>query len=159
MGGRGGWAVAPPVVPGAERDDVKLTVLAKNDYPQILGQDKGIPLFYGDPYLKGAGERTYGTNGKIWNYLGERIDRGYITLLKINSSAMTTVSRNTTLQLDLILSKYARLDYLVWSVSDTAYATVDKNGLLTIGNKAGMVTVTARDTDSGLMSSIVLRIS
>ena len=73
MGGRGGWAVSPPVTPPG-----RYTVINSNRYPQIQGQDgPGIKLYYGDPNRGAAGEMFYGPNGEIWNYLGERVDRAY----------------------------------------------------------------------------------
>jgi hypothetical protein len=155
LGGRGGWAVAPPTtIPG------RMTVINSNNFPQIVGQDgPGIKLYYGDPYFGEAGELFYGPNGKIWNHLGQRVDRKYITSLKIDTPAMLSVSRNSRLQLDLITNPTAGLDYVVWSASDASFATVDQTGLVTVMNKMGMVVVTAKDTDSGRTHSVVLRIT
>ncbi|MDR0489713.1 MAG: fibronectin type III domain-containing protein, partial [Oscillospiraceae bacterium] len=73
MGGRGGWAVAPPVTPPG-----RFTMMNSNRYPQMQGQaGPGIKLYYGNPNRGPAAERYYGPNGEIWNHLGQRIDHNY----------------------------------------------------------------------------------
>jgi hypothetical protein len=77
VGGRGGWAVAPPVTPPGRQ-----TKLNVNRYPQLAGQtDPGIKLYYSLPNTwtpqKLKGDLMYGPNGEIWNSLGERVDRAY----------------------------------------------------------------------------------
>jgi hypothetical protein len=76
-----------------------------------------------------------------------------------SAPAMLSVSRNTILQMGVALNELARFQGLVWSVSDESFASVDASGLVTIMNKMGMVVLTAKDTESGITHSIVLRIS
>jgi hypothetical protein len=76
IGGRGGWAVAPPVTPPGRE-----TKMNSNRYPQIQGQ-QGIKLYYSMPNTwtpnKLKGDLRYGPNGEIWNPAGDRVDRAYV---------------------------------------------------------------------------------
>jgi uncharacterized protein YjdB len=47
---------------------------------------------------------------------------------------------------------------IVWTVSDPTLATV-VDGVVTIRNKMGVAILTARDTESGITHSIMLRIT
>jgi len=73
--------------------------------------------------------------------------------------ALVTVARNRTVQFSLILNDNATPDYVVWSTSNAGLATVDADGLVTIKNMVGTVTLTATDPHSGIANSIILRIS
>ncbi|MDP4132789.1 MAG: Ig-like domain-containing protein [Bacillota bacterium] len=51
-------------------------------------------------------------------------------------------------------------DNVVWSVSNTRYATVDENGLVTLNGRSGTVTITATATDgSGKKNTVKITIS
>jgi hypothetical protein len=159
LGGRGGWAVAPPVTAPGRHE-----AMSSNRYPQLVGQaDPGIKLYHSLPNIwtpeKLKGDLMYGPYGQIWNSRGERVDRGQVTSLKIDSPAMMSVSRNSRVQLDLTANPNAKLDYVTWSVSDPSFAIVDKDGVVTVLNKMGMAVVTAREPGGGITHSIVLRIT
>jgi hypothetical protein len=83
-----------------------------------------------------------------------------ITSVKIDAPVIVTASRNTTLDFSVLLNGGGRSDaYIVWTISDPSFATVDNNGNVAILNKMGMATLTARDSVGGLTHSIVLRIT
>ena len=75
------------------------------------------------------------------------------------AAAMISVSRNSTVQFHALLSEGASSAGVVWSISNANLATVSQGGLVTIRNMSGTVVLTARDTASGLVHSITLRIS
>ena len=81
-----------------------------------------------------------------------------ITSLKIDASALVSINRNTKKQFSVIVNDGALTDSIVWSVSNTSFATVDQAGNVTILNKMGTATLTAKDTLSGITHSIILRI-
>jgi hypothetical protein len=82
-----------------------------------------------------------------------------ITSIVINStSAMTTVSRNSTITFSVTLNSGASDEGIEWSVSNPALASVDEHGTVKIKNTAGMVFLTAKDPVSGLLHMITLRI-
>jgi len=87
------------------------------------------------------------------------------TVLKIGTAAgapaaaLVSVGRNRTIQFNVIASDDAWLNLATWSTSNASLATVDENGLVTIKNMVGNVTLTITDRYSGLTSSIILRIS
>ena len=83
-----------------------------------------------------------------------------LTGIRIDSIAMVTLTRNSTCQMSVVLTPANPTTVaVVWSVSDTTIASVDSSGRVTAKNKTGTVTLTARDTVSGLSSTIVLRIT
>jgi len=88
-----------------------------------------------------------------------------ITSLKITTStgaaaaAMVAVGRNRTVQFGLALNEGASNVGVVWTTSNANLATVNAEGLVTIRNMVGTVTLTARDPDSGITHSIVMRIA
>ena len=87
-----------------------------------------------------------------------------LTSIKIGTAsgslpALYSVARNSVVQMQAIANPGASTGKVVWSVLDTSYATVSVTGRVTVKNKAGTVVLTAKDTVSGLSSSIVLRIS
>ena len=75
------------------------------------------------------------------------------------AAAMISVSRNSVVQFHALLSEGASSAGVVWSISNANLATVSQGGLVTIRNMSGTVVLTARDTVSGLVHSITLRIS
>jgi hypothetical protein len=81
--------------------------------------------------------------------------------IKIDSPNLTSMARNTTLDLGTILNGGAISEpaHLVWTVSDTSFATVDENGIVKAKNKIGMVILVVRDELSGKSSTIVVRIT
>jgi uncharacterized repeat protein (TIGR02543 family) len=76
-------------------------------------------------------------------------------------SALTSVPRNSKLMCGIVVNDGANVanTSIIWMVSDPSFATVDEYGLVTIKNKIGTVILTVRDTDSGLTSTIVIRIT
>jgi hypothetical protein len=82
-----------------------------------------------------------------------------VTSLKIEAPAILSLPRNATMQLSFLANIAAATETVVWTVSDSSFATVDDTGLITIKNKMGMVTLTVRDTITGVSHSIVLRIT
>ena len=82
-----------------------------------------------------------------------------VTSLKIDAAAMVMANRNSTMAFSLILNDGASDEGIVWSTSNAALAEVDAYGTVTINGAAGMATLTARDTGSGISHSITLRIS
>jgi len=71
----------------------------------------------------------------------------------------TTVTRNSSFQFDYVINPDALHEGIVWSVSDTSYATVNADtGLVTTKNKTGTAVLTAKDPLNGISHSIVLRI-
>jgi len=81
-----------------------------------------------------------------------------ITSIQIDAPPTTTVVRGGSYSFRATLNEGALSGGIVWSVSNPLYATVDNNGAVTILNKTGTVILTAKDPDSGLSHSIVLRI-
>jgi uncharacterized protein YjdB len=70
--------------------------------------------------------------------------------------------RNSTLNLDTILNAGAASGHIVWTVSDTSFATVDANGTVKAKNKIGTVILVARvltDEGYGASATIVVRIT
>ncbi|MDR0469973.1 MAG: fibronectin type III domain-containing protein [Peptococcaceae bacterium] len=78
---------------------------------------------------------------------------------KINSSSMTSLKRNSKTTFSIIILNGTLDEGVIWSVSDTSYATVDAYGVVTTSNKAGLITLTAKDPISGKIHMISLRIS
>jgi len=163
MGGRGGWAMAAPVTPPG-----RMTVMNSNRYPQLQGQDgPGVKLYYGVHTRGPAGERFYGPNGQIWNYLGQRVDRAHVPVTSLSigtatgapAAALVSVGRNRDIQFTMLLNDGASLDDISWATSNAGLATVDADGLVTIKNMVGTVTLTLKDDYSGLSQSIIIRIS
>jgi len=174
LGGRGGWAIADGVTPPGRK-----SVLNDNTYPQLLGMINpwtgevalGVLLAHGNPVRGAYGERFFGPNREIWNYLGERIDQRYaeeeIRTMGIASAtgapttALVTVGRNRTVQFGVALDADQRdlATRVNWTTSNANLATVDDNGLVTIKNMVGTVTLTATDPLGGVTNSIILRIS
>ena len=73
--------------------------------------------------------------------------------------AAVTAARNSTIQFDYIVNKDALHEGVVWSVSNSAYATVNtETGAVTVKNLTGTVILTAKDPLTGISHSIVLRI-
>jgi len=74
------------------------------------------------------------------------------------AAAILTVARNRTIQFDPLINDDASVKYVSWATSNENLATVDGDGLVTIKNTIGNVTLTA-SAPSGVSQSIVLRIS
>jgi len=72
--------------------------------------------------------------------------------------ALVTVARNRTVQFGISLNQWASEEGIVWTTSNAGLATVDADGLVTIKNMVGTVTLTVT-APSGVSNSIVLRIS
>ena len=70
-----------------------------------------------------------------------------------------TVSRGSSVQFGAIVNDGASTENIVWTISNTALAAVDANGAVSIRNSVGMVTLTARDAETGISHSITLRIA
>ena len=71
-----------------------------------------------------------------------------------------TIPRNSTMQFDYIVNTNALREGIVWSLSSTAFATVNtETGLVTTKSLSGTVVLTATDPPSGVSHSIVLRIT
>jgi len=87
-----------------------------------------------------------------------------LTSLKIASAngapapALVTVARNRTVQFEIIINDGAIPEGVKWETSNAGLATVDANGLVTIRNMVGTVTLTVSEPN-GLSQSIILRIS
>jgi uncharacterized protein YjdB len=81
-----------------------------------------------------------------------------ITSLKIDSPAMTSVMRKSTVTFRVILNEGASDKCIIWSVSNESYATVDSHGTVTIFNNPGTVILSAQDPVSKISHSIILRI-
>ena len=72
---------------------------------------------------------------------------------------VVTVTRNSATQFSLNLNEGSSPDRVVWTLAGSALARVDQNGLVTIHNApAGMLVLTARDPESGIGHTIVLRV-
>jgi len=80
-----------------------------------------------------------------------------ITSLVIGAPAATTVVRGATYIFEVTANPGALTDDVVWTVSNTSYATVTNDGKVTISSKTGTVLLTAT-APSGVAHSIVLRI-
>jgi hypothetical protein len=72
---------------------------------------------------------------------------------------MVTLPRGSRKQFDIIVNDGADTAGIVWSVSNTAYAVVDKKGLVSVMNIVGMAVLTVKDTVSGISHVVVLRIT
>ena len=101
-----------------------------------------------------------------WEYSGVPVTTIRITDASGNPiSAMYSVTRNSKLTFSIALNDMANYDSIVWSVSDTAYATVTyspadpRTATVSIKSKTGTVVLTVRDTATGVSTSIVLRIA
>ena len=70
---------------------------------------------------------------------------------------MVTLTRNSKTQFKAIVNPNATTDGIVWSTSNSSFATVDPCGLVTTEALAGTVTLTAK-APSGVQYSIILRI-
>ena len=90
--------------------------------------------------------------------------RNPITYLRVadiqgnETLAVVTVVRNSTVQLDYVVNSDAIREGIVWSVVNTAYATVDQTGKISIKNLPGTVLLSIRDSLNGASHSIILRI-
>ena len=82
-----------------------------------------------------------------------------ITSLRIDAASLVTLPRNSKKQLSLNLNLGASADGIIWSSSSTLYATVDQTGLVTVLNRMGTATITAKDPVSGISHSVILRIT
>jgi hypothetical protein len=87
-----------------------------------------------------------------------KYDRILITSIAIDAPALVTIPRGAIYRFSVILNAGALDDTIVWLVSSQAFAVVHSDGLVTIMNKTGTVLLTATDPDSGLSSSVILRI-
>ncbi|MDR0489720.1 MAG: fibronectin type III domain-containing protein [Oscillospiraceae bacterium] len=76
-----------------------------------------------------------------------------------NGASMFTVSRNSMVSFYPDVNNGANTSCIVWSVSDPSFATVDKDGNVTVFNKMGIVTLLAKDSETNVTNAIVLRIS
>jgi len=74
------------------------------------------------------------------------------------AAIMLTVARNREIQFGADINDDASVKYVSWATSNANLATVDSNGLVTIKNSIGNVTLTA-SAPSGVSFSIILRIS
>lgn len=80
-----------------------------------------------------------------------------ITSLTINAQAATTVVRGGTYSFAVTVNPDALPDGIEWSVSNTGYVAVNKDGSISILSKTGTVVLFAK-APSGVMATIVLRI-
>jgi len=80
-----------------------------------------------------------------------------ITSLAINAPTATTVARGGTYSFTVTANPGALTDDVVWTISNTAYATVTTDGKVTVRNLTGSVMLTAT-APSGVSHSILLRI-
>jgi len=126
----------------------------------LNGEDisKQLEVVDGVYYLALEGIEDYSTLSVQWS-------RNPITSLKISNAqgvamaAAITAARNSTMQFDYVINADALHEGIVWSVSNTAYATVNaETGVLAIKNLTGTVMLTATDPLNGATHSIVLRI-
>jgi len=74
------------------------------------------------------------------------------------SAAMVSVTRNSTVQFKVIVNADALPLGIVWSTSNSAFASVSDAGVVTVKSLAGTVTLTAT-APSGVTHSVVLRIT
>lgn len=81
-----------------------------------------------------------------------------ITSIKIDAATLVTMARGETRQFSVIVNPTDAEYNLVWTVSNTALAKVE-NGIVTIYDKAGMVSLKVTDTITGLSHTIAIRIS
>lgn len=92
--------------------------------------------------------------------------RNPVTSLKITSAqgaiapATLSVTRGSTIQFDYLINPDAVRKEIVWSVSNPVYASVDPDtGLVKILNKTGTAVLLAKDINSNVSYSIILRIT
>ena len=71
--------------------------------------------------------------------------------------SLVTLPRNSSVQFSVLLNANASPEGIVWQISDTTFATVTQNGLVTTRGSAGSVVLTAT-ADTGVTHSIALRI-
>jgi len=81
-----------------------------------------------------------------------------ITSLAIDAPTAITVARGGTYRFNVKVNENAYINDLVWTVNNTAYATVNPDGSVTIRNLTGSVMLTVTDPASGLSHNIMLRI-
>jgi len=81
-----------------------------------------------------------------------------ITSLAIDAPAATAVVRGGTYRFGVKVNENAYTNDLVWTVSNTAFATVNPDKSVTISGKTGTVALTVTDPVSGLSNTIILRI-
>ncbi|MDR0489813.1 MAG: fibronectin type III domain-containing protein [Oscillospiraceae bacterium] len=112
-------------------------------------------------------------SGAVWGLSYDASGRGawadpdYVSVrvesLKIgganNGGAMVSIPRNTKVAFFADVNAGATTDGILWSVSDPTFAIVDQSGNVTTLNKSGMVTLIAKDSVSGIIHAIVLRIT
>jgi len=84
--------------------------------------------------------------------------RIWITSVAIKAPALVTVVRGATYTFEAEVSEGAFADILDWTVGNTTFATVNADGSVTILNKTGSVILTAKDPDTNISNSIILRI-
>ena len=81
-----------------------------------------------------------------------------LTSLKIDATALVSISRNSTMKFNVIANAGASTDGVIWSTSDTACATVDQEGNVTTLNKLGIVMLKVTDAETGISYTIILRV-
>jgi hypothetical protein len=81
-----------------------------------------------------------------------------ITSIAIDAPTLVTIPRGISHKFEVILNAGAIDDDIVWSVGNLTFATVNADGSINILNKTGTVPLIATDPESGLSSSIILRI-
>jgi len=91
----------------------------------------------------------------VWVPITHRVP---ITSIQINAPLLTTVVRGETYRFRVTLNEGAVDDDIGWSVNYPTYATVNSDKSVTILRITGAVILTAKDPDSGLSHSIVLRV-
>jgi hypothetical protein len=82
-----------------------------------------------------------------------------VTSIRINASAVVSVSRGKSYSFDAIVNEGASSDGIVWSVNNPLFAAVDKTGTVTVFNKTGTLILTATAPSGKFSHSIVLRIT
>ena len=80
-----------------------------------------------------------------------------VTVVKIDAPSSMTLPRNSTYKFSVILNQGAKDDGIVWSINNTAFATVDNNGVVTTKNMAGTVILKVT-ASNGVSTSIIIRI-
>ena len=74
-------------------------------------------------------------------------------------TAVTTVYRNSVTQYTCIINSDALPENLIWTISNTSYATVGaKTGIVTVKSYTGTVLLTVTDTISGDSQILIIRI-
>jgi uncharacterized protein (UPF0297 family) len=74
-------------------------------------------------------------------------------------SAMIAIERNSTRQFSVSVNEGASTAEIIWTISNSIFASVDNSGYVSTNNVVGIVTLSARDPVTNISHSIALRIS